>query len=194
MAFVKRSEQMKITIELLGSRNDKGAFTMYQTTTTPMADAAVATLGDTIKGVIEAISDCKVVGITYLSGIWDDSAYFPSTTGDMRDTGIFRFATAKRKNVQVQIPAFKRSLLVQTRVAAAGAAAPAGGSTAVALVAQDQLVNTADTDIETFVQLMIAGVSGFTPHAKRTDDGDIVALIDARFVQLSSKRRSNTMG
>lgn len=196
MAFVKRDEKKSISVDLLGSRDDKSSLRFYQTLADALSDADAADAAGQIKTAVEAISDAVVVGFNYLSGVWDDNTYFPATTGDMQDTAVFTFATAKRKRVTMSIPAFLRTKLVPTRVAAAGDPAPT--ASAVALVNQDQLVNVGDADVETFIQLIIAGVTvgatSFTPHAKRDEDGDIVALVSARFYQKESPTRSATQG
>lgn len=196
MAFQKRTEKKSIGFELIGARNDKGTMRLYQTLDTALDDADAVAAADLVKTAVESISDCKVVGFNYLSGVWDDDTYFPSQTGDMRDTATFDFTTVKRKTVSVTVPAFKRAKLVPSRVAAAGDPAPT--ATAVALSEDAQMVNAGDVDVETFVQLMIAGVTvgatSFTPHAKRDEDGDIVALIEANFEQKPSPRRGATRG
>jgi hypothetical protein len=181
MAQVKQPFAMSFSVE--DGNSDSGTTTFYAPATTTEAD--LAAVADDIYALINPLILGQLTGYQF-SSVWKEEAYTLPTAanGNTEDKAVFTFITNKQNRVSLSLPTFDPALTLD--------------ETQVPYAEARQIVDITDADVSAFVSGMVTGFTDGTvtivPSGRRTEMGDIIALISANYVQGDSPGRSRKRG
>ena len=174
-------EPFTLRFQMEDSNGDTGALSFYAPETTPTSD--LADVIAPISALLAPITQGQIYQAGFSSTYKEDAYVLPTpANGNAHDVAVLTFVTTKRKNVTMRIPTFDPTLTLDAAT--------------VAFKYVGRLIDISDAGVAAFVAGMI---SGFTdgavtvqPSGRRAEDGDVVALKDARFETSASRTQGLT--
>jgi len=149
-----------VVFDLLDETSDVGKFVLHVASSALVADVKTASGG--LVPLLQAITDCVVLGYSITYPVKDNAPATPAADSRVENKGLFNFNTANSRTSLIQVPGIKPDLVFPTGV-----------------------IDVANTDVDAFLAAIISGTSIF-----RAADGSDLASLRAAYQRFRSTTRN----
>jgi hypothetical protein len=145
-----------VVFDLLDETSDVGKFVLHVASTALVADVKTAAGG--LVPLLQAISDCIVLGYSITYPVKENAPVPPAPDSRVENKGLFLFNTANSRTSLIQVPGIKPDLVL-----------PSG------------VIDVENSDVTDFLAAVISGTSLF-----RAADGSDLASLRAAYQRFRS--------
>lgn len=187
MAWVSDGGVPGISMTLKGLKSDTASVSFNQQEEGLLDETDTGTLLDSLKALLEALSDASAFRANYAGFTFVENAFVPQTTGsDMQDVGKFEMITNLGTKATISVPGFNRDKLL-----AGSSGDPDPGDYAVSTSYGEQMINMGDDDVVAFLSFLYNGetfaTGTFTPSAGLDRTGGDLSFVGCERAYLYQK-------